>query len=434
MPASNPSRHPNAGPESKAGDEGASLTPLPFEALIVVDSKTLAVLPALPVRVTPSGQVAITRKFIDGMRKYVEEWGGPVSAFMEPTNAGTSNLDEVEVDPADLPFKLEVTSFVDSGLGRKLNGHAVALCSLDYRQTHLAKLCRSIGVPCVYVSEYSLKTRLQVIRAEVANPIVSLRQLREYPREWVFRDSVRTASGIQCNGSPTFEDYRRINSNPFLYFDTRVSEEMLITPDELEKRGEVLKQGGPLRLLFSGRLIAMKGADHLVRVAAGLKELGVPFRMTICGDGTQAPSMKAEIERLGLGDVVEMAGVLNFQDELVPLTKHRSDLFVCCHRSGDPSCTYLEVMSCGVPIVGYDNEAFVGVVKESGAGWLSPMNRPEQLAARIASLAKDRPSLLKAARDAADFGRRNTFDRTFKARIEHMKSCVRPSLAAPVAT
>jgi colanic acid/amylovoran biosynthesis glycosyltransferase len=397
--------------------------------MIMIGSKPLAVLPSLPVRVKPSGRIAITQKFAEGMRRYVEEWGGPVTAFMQPTDATTTD------EPGDLPFQLEVVSFKDPGLARRIAGHDLALCTVDYRQDHMAGVCRSAGVPCVYVSEYSLKTRLQIVRANVANPVVALkRQWNEYRQELRFREAIGMASGIQCNGTPTFEAYKSINPNPFLYFDTRVSEEMLVTPEELDKRAETLNQGGPLRLLFSGRLIAMKGADHLVRVADGLRKLEVPFRMTICGNGDQAPSMKADIARLGLGDLVEMTGVLDFHDELVPLTKHKTDLFVCCHRSGDPSCTYLEVMSCGVPIVGYDNEAFVGVVQKSGAGWLSPMNRPEALARKIAGLAGDRPALFKASRDAAEFGRRNTFDRTFKARIEHMKSCVRPSLATGVTT
>jgi hypothetical protein len=61
-------------------------------------------------------------------------------------------------------------------------------------------------------------------------------------------------------------------------------------------------------------------------------------------------------------------------------------------------------------------------VKESGTGWLSPMNQPDQLAEKIAGIAQDRPALLQAARDSAEFGRLNTFDRTFKRRIEHMKA------------
>jgi colanic acid/amylovoran biosynthesis glycosyltransferase len=80
-------------------------------------------------------------------------------------------------------------------------------------------------------------------------------------------------------------------------------------------------------------------------------------------------------------------------------------------------------MSCGVPIVGYDNEAFVGVRRESGAGWLVPMNHPERVAQKIAELNKDRAGLLDASRRAVEFGHLHTFERTFKPRVEHMKSC-----------
>jgi len=397
-------------------------------------STTLAVLPSLSARITRSGGVVLTEKFIDGMQKYLEHWNGPVTAFMEPTHVPSSNLDEVETDPAKLPFKLEVVSFADSKLGQLVAGHRLALGSVSYRQNHLGALCRSIGVPCVYIAEYSLKARFQVVQSAVRNPLISLRRhWWEFNQERRHRRAIRLASGIQCNGMPTFEAYRWINPSPFLFFDTRVTEDMLITEGELAERAEALKRGDPLRLLFSGRLILMKGADHLVQVAAELRRLGVPFEMTICGGGVLEPRMRADVQRLGLGDCVKLAGILDFKAKLVPLTKHHTDLFVCCHRSGDPSCTYLEVMSCGVPIVGYDNEAFQGIVHESGVGWLGPMNRPERIAEKIAELAKDRAGLLDASRRAMEFGRRHTFDRTFKARIEHMKSCSALTAARPVA-
>jgi colanic acid/amylovoran biosynthesis glycosyltransferase len=398
-------------------------------------SASLAVLPQLRARITPNGGVILTQKFIDGMEKYAEYWDGPVTAFMEPTEVASSNLDEVESDRAKLPFKVEVVSFADPKLTQLLASHRLVLGSVCYEQNGLADLCRSIGVPCIYVAEYSLKTRFQIVHSDVTNPVISLRrQWWEFGQERRRRRAIRVASGIQCNGTPTFDAYRSINANPLLFFDSRVTEDMVIDEASLVERAEAVNPGAPLRLLFSGRFIPMKGVDHLVPVAANLRRLGVSFEMTICGGGELEPRIKADIERLMLGDCVKLAGVLDFKTELIPLTKHSADLFICCHRTGDPSCTYLEAMSCGVPIVGYDNEAFRGIVRESAVGWLAPMNRPEQVAETIAKLSKDRAVLLDAGSQAAEFGRRHTFERTFKARIEHMNSCSAPTKACPMAT
>lgn len=181
-------------------------------------------------------------------------------------------------------------------------------------------------------------------------------------------------------------------------------------------------RGGPLRLLFSGRPIAMKGADHLVPCAAAPDRLGVPFAMTICGGGAPEPRIRSEIDRAGLGDRVKLAGVSDFTTELSPMTRRRVDLFVCCHRTGNPSCTDPGVMSCGVPIVGHDNEAFRGVVRESGVGWTVPMDRPEGIARKIAGLNADRAALADPWRRSLEFARRHTFEGTSRARIAHRKA------------
>jgi len=388
---------------------------------------TLAVLPELKVKVGPNGTLTLTQKFIDGMLEYSKYWNGPVTALMEPSVDRSWNLDEVEIDPGQLPFKVEVTSYDDPGLGRILSGYRAILGSVSYRQNHLSKLCQSISVPCVYVSENTLRTHWQVTWAETKNRLVCLRRMWWHSnQERLFRRAIRSASGIQCNGTPTYESYRAINPRPLLFFDTRVTEDMLVSDPELEERTGQLMQGGPIRLLFSGRLALMKGADHLVRVASELRRLGVAFEFTICGEGPREPQIRADIERMGLRDCTRLAGVLDFKTQLVPLTKRQADLFVCCHRQGDPSCTYLEVMSCGVPIVGYANEAFQGIVSHSGTGWLVPMNRPGKVAQRIAELSANRSALVEAARKARDFGRQHTFERTFRSRIEHIEFCAAP--------
>jgi colanic acid/amylovoran biosynthesis glycosyltransferase len=79
-------------------------------------------------------------------------------------------------------------------------------------------------------------------------------------------------------------------------------------------------------------------------------------------------------------------------------------------------------MSCGVPIVGYANDAFRGITRVSGTGRLVPINRPELMAASNAQLNSDRQVLVGAAYKSLEFARRHTFERMWQARIDHLCS------------
>ena len=78
-------------------------------------------------------------------------------------------------------------------------------------------------------------------------------------------------------------------------------------------------------------------------------------------------------------------------------------------------------MSCGVPIVGYDNEAFVGVVNYSQTGWFVKMNRPDLLARKIAKLNENREAIVAASYQALEFAKQHTFEKTFQRRIDHIQ-------------
>jgi glycosyltransferase involved in cell wall biosynthesis len=123
-----------------------------------------------------------------------------------------------------------------------------------------------------------------------------------------------------------------------------------------------------------------------------------------------------------------MKGVLDFRTELAPLVRDEVDLFVCPHVQGDPSCTYLETFACGVPMVGYDNEAFGGLMTYVDAGWRVPLGDPEAMASAILALDRDRAAIVAKARAARDFAREHTFEATCRRRMEHLRSCMTVSL------
>lgn len=383
----------------------------------------LTIIQPLPAKLLPNNQVLLTRKLLEAVVQLRSFWSGSVTVFMEEKDEGNDNIDQKVFNLNELPFKLELLPF-HTITPAKLQEHqtSLVLAALEYRQNHISKVCQSAGIPCVYVSEYTLKTRQQIVAVNTPNPLLRLRRnFWEQNQELKQQKAIRIAEGLQCNGTPTYEVYRAINRDPMLFFDTRITEDMLATHEDIERRTHNRSQDMPLRLLFSGRLIKMKGADHLLEVARELKRLGIQFELYISGSGVLEEIMQRTIAEHQLGDSVKMMGVPDFKTEFFPFVKANIDLFVCCHRQGDPSCTYVETMSCGVPIIGYDNEAFLGIVEQSKTGWVVEMDRPKLMAKKIAELSCDRANLREMSLNSLTFARKHTFEKTFAARVEHLK-------------
>lgn len=368
--------------------------------------------------------VLLTKKAIAGLERYAQLWNGPVRAILEPGASSTGNLDEVVVDRRTLPFAVSVLPMGSEPMRALLRSAALVLGGADYRFNGSAAYCREHGVPYVFNSENTLRTRWQIAKAERKDVLRYARRLVwEYQQERAFVREVKLARGAQCNGTPSYEAYAEHARSALLYFDTRTERHMLATPEQLQRKAQTRSAGGPLRLLFSGRLSAIKGADHLPAVAKALSARGVDFQLDICGAGPCEAQMRAEVERAGLSERVRFRGVLDFQRELMPLVRDEIDLFVCCHRQGDPSCTYLETLACGVPIAGYANEAFTGLLKRVDAGVAAPIDETEPLAEEIASLWDDRgkDELLRKSQRALEFASQHTFESTFARRIEHFR-------------
>ena len=250
-------------------------------------------------------------------------------------------------------------------------------------------------------------------------------RLRRYFYLWQFEQkrkaAFKIADGLQSNGTPAFYEYRKL-SNTILYFDTRVGKDQGIRDDELEKRLAYLTEGNPLRLAFSGRLIRMKGADHLIQLAHALKKSNIRFIMTIYGIGELENEMRELIQTYKLEDLVTMKGAVDFYKELLPDIKKNVDLFVCFHRQSDPSCTYLETLSCGIPIVGYRNKAFEGLNEISEIGWGAELEDIQEVTRIIGYLDKNRTDIASRSRKSVLFARPHDFETTFQNRVTHVLS------------
>ncbi len=385
-------------------------------------SDRLLLLPSLSARFEPDGRVDLTRKFVEGVQRFVREWDGRVTVALERRSGDDGNLDHETWALEDLDFQVLPVDFRDqAGLRALLRDSAVALGTLYPAQTELAAWSREEGTPFVYTTEYTLRTRWQIAGAEVTNPLRRLRrQAWETEQEVRYRRAVAASAGLQCNGLPTWNAYRELQPEALLFFDTRTSTERVIDAERLEAKAAAVQEGRPLRLGFSGRLNRMKGADHLIEVAAGLRRRGVPFSLDVWGGGPLEAELRRRIAQLGVAEQVRLHGVVDFATALVPAVQADIDVFVMNHRQGDPSCTYVETLACGVPIVGYGNEAWAGLAGLGPFGWVADLDHVGGVVDHLARLHVERAEIAGAMRAARSFALEHVFERSFARRTEQL--------------
>lgn len=85
----------------------------------------------------------------------------------------------------------------------------------------------------------------------------------------------------------------------------------------------------------------------------------------------------------------------------------------------------METYGCGVPIAGYANRAHSGILNMEDVGWGVRMNDIDSLAELIKHLNNDREQIKHKSRNALRLAVNNTFEKTFRRRIEHLRGFIR---------
>lgn len=127
-----------------------------------------------------------------------------------------------------------------------------------------------------------------------------LRYLKYLP---TFRYSVR--SYLLCAGAYTARDFRllgqyRGRAYKWGYFPQVKPQDAPALLDKKDMRA----------IVWAGRFLDWKHPDTVIRMAERLKADGVPFSVTMIGDGDMRGELEAEISRKGLGSCVRLTGAM----------------------------------------------------------------------------------------------------------------------------
>lgn len=111
------------------------------------------------------------------------------------------------------------------------------------------------------------------------------------------------------------------------------------------------RKGDPISLVSVGRLEYQKGYDLLVECFPYVIEKYPNLRLTIYGEGREKRTLQRQIERLGLGDAIALAGYVDNPLDAV----QQADLFVMSSRYEGMSNAMLEALCCGTPVLMANN-------------------------------------------------------------------------------
>jgi glycosyltransferase involved in cell wall biosynthesis/nucleoside-diphosphate-sugar epimerase len=186
-----------------------------------------------------------------------------------------------------------------------------------------------------------------------------------------------------------------------------------VSPAEYVPRRHV---GRGSRLLFVGRLAAVKGLPVLLEAVAQLAKDRPDVRLVVAGDGPDRTKLEAQAKRLGVADRVEFRGYQS-QAQVRELLQ-QTDVFAMASFAEGVPVVLMEAMAAGVPVIATRIAGVPELVEDGVNGFLVPPGEPRAIAEKAALLLDDgelRTRLGTAGREKVE--------REFNIAIEAQRLC-----------
>jgi glycosyltransferase involved in cell wall biosynthesis len=184
----------------------------------------------------------------------------------------------------------------------------------------------------------------------------------------------------------------------------------MLTAEQFARAGRSVgsrRPGGPLRVLYVGRLSSAKHVDTLLEAVAALPERGIDSCCTVVGDGPERPSLEALVARLGLHDRVTLAGGMAF-DRVLDQYERADVLVLASETEGWPKAI-AEAMAFGLVCIG-SNRGLVPQMLGEGRGLTVAPGDAAALTTTLALVARDPDAAAEMRIRASAWARSHTLE------------------------
>lgn len=151
--------------------------------------------------------------------------------------------------------------------------------------------------------------------------------------------------------------------------ETAVSEDLLARP----MRADAQASRRPLRLIYTGRLVALKNIPAALQAVARAAAAGADVQLTIVGDGPERQSLDTLTSALGIGEAVQFLGAISQMEVMEAL--QRSDVYLFPSLKEGGVWSLMEAMSVGLPVVCVNTSGMSIITDEASAIRVAPLSQ-----------------------------------------------------------
>ena len=143
----------------------------------------------------------------------------------------------------------------------------------------------------------------------------------------------------------------------------------------------------PLRLLYVGRMVPVKGQNLLLDAVAQLRLAGIEVALTMIGQGPRLGELEREVRARGLESVVTLPGAVS--QDVIRSYYAEAHVFVLPSFAEGVPVVLMEAMAMGLPVVTTRVGGIPELVEHGESGFIIPPGRVDSLVDALTHLARD---------------------------------------------
>lgn len=202
------------------------------------------------------------------------------------------------------------------------------------------------------------------------------------PHRWRLDEKIRRALFVSC-----ISDFCRSQGMLFVAPEHWPKLRIIHCGVEPELFNAIAHRAQGTRLLYVGRLAAMKGLPVVFEALAKLRGTHPDLTLTVVGDGSERPDIEASAQRLGLSTMVDFVGYKSQAEVRAYL--QQTDIFVLPSFAEGVPVVLMEAMAAAVPVLTTRIAGVPELVEHGTSGWLVPPGNQQTLADALSRLVED---------------------------------------------